>query len=167
MFQKGEYIVCGSSGICEVTDITTVDVDGISKSKLYYALVPCRQKSGRLLIPVDTDKTVIRKIISKEDAMALIDDLPNLEEIWNANDKMREFKYKECIRSCDCQEWLRVIKTLYLRQKERIAEGKRITVTDERYLKLAEEYLYSELSVLLGVDEHDVGHMVKERLREK
>lgn len=27
MFQKGDYIVYGSTGVCEVMDVTTVDVE--------------------------------------------------------------------------------------------------------------------------------------------
>ena len=31
MFEKGEYIVYGTSGVCEVTDIKNMDLKGIPK----------------------------------------------------------------------------------------------------------------------------------------
>jgi len=33
MFEKGEFIVYGSTGVCEVKDITTLDMKGASKNK--------------------------------------------------------------------------------------------------------------------------------------
>ena len=36
MFEKGEYIVYGHNGICEVEDITHLNLSGVDKGKLYY-----------------------------------------------------------------------------------------------------------------------------------
>ena len=47
--------------------------------------------------------------------------------------------------------WISIIKTLYFRKKERIAQGKKITSLDERYLKATENELYSELSLILEI----------------
>ena len=38
MFQKGDYIVYGSTGVCEVMDVTTVEMTGVEKDRLYYIL---------------------------------------------------------------------------------------------------------------------------------
>lgn len=153
MYQIGDFVVYGRTGICEVTDITTMKMAGIPKDKLYYILTPWKDKGGKIFTPVDNEKVVIRTVISKEEAIGLLNRIPSIEELWIPNEKMREAMYKESIRKCDCEELIKIIKTLYIRKQERIAQGKKITTTDERYLKMAEGSLYSELSIVLGIPE--------------
>lgn len=164
MFEKGEYVVYGSTGVCEVMDITTMDLEGVPKDRLYYVLHPYAQKDGRIFIPVDNEKNVIRRILSKKEADNLIDDIPNIDGFWISNDKLREVKYKECIRSCECREWIRIIKTLYLRKQERLANGKKITAIDSRYFKQAEENLYSELSISLNIPKEEMEKYITDKI---
>lgn len=44
-----------------------------------------------------------------------------------------------------CGNLVKIIKNMYLRRQERISSGKKATVLDDRYFKLAEDKLYSEL----------------------
>lgn len=164
MFEKGAYIVYGTTGVCEVTDIKKMDMRGIPKDKLFYVLTPYNQKGSTVFTPVDSTKTVMREVLSKEQALELIDSMPEIEELYFANEKVREEKYKECVRSCDCEQYIRVIKTLYLRREEKLAQGKKFAATDERYLKVAEENLYSELSIALGMSKKEVQNYIEEKL---
>ena len=127
-------------------------------------LHPYAQKDGRIFIPVDNEKNVIRRILSKKEADNLIDDIPNIDGFWISNDKLREVKYKECIRSCECREWIRIIKTLYLRKQERLANGKKITAIDSRYFKQAEENLYSELSISLNIPKEEMEKYITDKI---
>lgn len=164
MFEKGSYVIYGNSGVCEVVGVTTMDIEGISKDRLYYILKPYEQKSGTIYAPVDGTKTVLRHIISNEEANALIDDIPNIEDLWVANERQREEKYKECIRSCQCRDLVKIIKTLYMQKKRRNAQGKKATATDERYMKMAEESLYSELSMALGIPKTDMVQYISDKI---
>ncbi|MCX4321156.1 MAG: CarD family transcriptional regulator, partial [Lachnospiraceae bacterium] len=65
---------------------------------------------------------------------------------------------------CDCRDWIKIIKTLYQRKRERLARGKKTTAMDERYLRMAEENLYSELSLVLGVPREDMEDYITQRL---
>ena len=69
---------------------------------------------------------------------------------------MRDDSYKKAMKSCDLRQWVQVIKALLLRKEEREANGKKVTVTDERYMKLAEDGLYSELSLVMGKDREEI-----------
>ena len=156
MFEKGELIIYGNTGVCRIVNITTPDIKGIPKGKLYYELQPYYQKEGKIFTPVDNDKVVMRKILTKKEAKRLLDDIPEIETLYVENDKMREMQYKECVRSGQCREWIKIIKTLYLRKMKRISQGKHITATDEKYLKQAEDSLYSELSISLDIPKNDM-----------
>ena len=68
MYEVGDLIVYGRTGICEVTEITTLKMNGVPKDKLYYILRPVREKHGKVFTPVDNEKIVMRKVISKEEA---------------------------------------------------------------------------------------------------
>ncbi len=167
MFEKGEYIVYGNSGVCQVEDITTMEMKGVPGDRLFYVLTPSGQKGGKIFTPVDNEKTSMRRVMNEEEASRLIDEIPGIEELWISNEKLREAQYKECMKSCDCKEWIRIIKTLYLRKRARNAQGKRITSTDEKYLRMAQEYLYSELEIPLGIPRAKMEEYIAERIRER
>lgn len=61
--------------------------------------------------------------------------------------KGREQKYKEVVKIAEPELLLSIIKTTYLRKKDRLEKGKKTTTADEKYLKLAEDLVFSELCV--------------------
>ncbi len=167
MFEVGEYIVYGVKGVCRVDDITHIDISGADKNRLYYVLTPIGESAGKIYAPTDNQKVMMRRIISKEEADRLIDELPQIELLWVPDDKQREAKYKEALNTCDYRAWVSIVKTLYVRKQERVAQGKKITALDERYMRTAENELYSELSLTLGIPKNEMENYIKERLEEK
>lgn len=164
MFEIGEYIVYGSKGVCQVEDITNVDIPGASKDRMYYVLRQLENGTGKIYVPTDNDKIVMRRVITKEAAEDLIRRMPEIDQLWIDDDKKREAMYKEAIRTCDYNEWVRMIKTLYFRKKERTAQGKKVTALDEKYLKAAENELYSELSLILEIPKAEVLTYIREQI---
>lgn len=156
MFNIGDYIVYGINGICKVADITHPDIMGVDNDKLYYVLVPEKAKGSKLFCPTDNEKIMIRKVISKNEAKQIINESKDIEPLVISNERMRDNSYKDIMKSGDCRQWVKIIKTLYLRKSEREATGKKITATDERYLKMAEEDLYSELALATGGEKEQI-----------
>lgn len=115
---------------------------------------------------MENEKSRMRQLISKEEAMALIDEIPHMEGLWISNDKQREEAYKECIRSHECRACMQVMKTFYARKQERTAQGKKITATDERYFKQAEDSLYAELAITLDIPKEKMGDYIARRVEE-
>lgn len=167
MFEVGEYIVYGVKGVCRVEDITHIDISGADKNRLYYVLTPIGESTGKIYAPTDNQKVMMRRIISKEEADRLIDELPQIELLWVPDDKQREAKYKEALNTCDYRAWVSIVKTLYLRKQERVAQGKKITALDERYMRTAENELYSELSLTLGIPKSEMENYIRDRLEQK
>ena len=147
-------------------EITTMEMDGVSKERLFYVLSPFAQSGGKIFTPVDSQKTLMRSVLSRDEAVHLIDEIPDIEELWITNEKQREEKYKDCMKSCDCREWIKIIKTLYLRKRERTAQGKKVTTTDEKYLRMAEDYLYSELSIPLEIPKEEMEQYITDRIEQ-
>ena len=164
MFDKGQYIIYGIRGVCEVMDITTIDRPGGPQGKLYYVLRPYYHQDSKIVTPVDSDKTVIRPLLTREEALELIDRIQDVQEMEVTEDKQREERYKEALKTCDCRVWVSMIKALYLRRKDRIEQGKKMTDLDERYFKTAEENLYSELALSLGMSRDEMVDYIKGRV---
>lgn len=167
MFEKGDYVVYGTRGVCLIRDIAPVDLPGVDRDRLYYIMCPVQGGSGTVYLPIDSTKAVIRRVMSEQEARQLIDDIPRIEQLRVEDDKNREASYKEAMRSCSSRAWVSVIKTLSLRKRERIAAGKKITALDERYLKAAEQELYGELSVALGIPRDEMESYIQDHMGKK
>lgn len=165
MFQKGDYVVCGNNGICVVENVTTLNMTNIPKDSLYYILKPVYAESSKVYIPVNNHKAVIRPALTKKEVHDLIARIPSLELIWVENEKQREHTYKECMRNNNCEDFVRIIKTLYLRKKDRQLKGQKVIGLDDRYLKMAEDLLYGELAVALGIEKKDVQAYITEGIK--
>ena len=127
-------------------------------------LAPYGDGKGKIYAPTDNEKVTMRKVITKTEAEQLIKEMPAIEELWVTDEKMRELKYKEALKTCDYRAWISIIKTLYCRKQQRISQGKKITSLDERYLKAAENELYSELSLTLGIPKNEMERYINEQL---
>ena len=85
MYKKGEYVIYGSSGVCQVGDVTTLNLDNVPKDREYYVLFP-KNNGGTIYVPVDVASTKMRKVITKEDAQALIEKIPAIQPIEISNE---------------------------------------------------------------------------------
>ena len=164
MFKKVECIVYGSTGICEVLDVTTMDMAGTLNDKLYYILQPYHKKGSEIFTPVDNKRIVMRSIISMNEAKMLLDEIDSLGEFKVSNEKFREDSYKQCVRGCNSRDMMKMIKTLHQRKHDRLVRGKSFPSTDERYLKMAEENLFSELALAMETDKEKIGEYIREKL---
>lgn len=160
-FQPGDYVVYGCKGVHKILDRTMLAMSGSDNRHEYYVMQPCEKPEGSVYAPVDTEKTHMRKIMTREEARQLILSALELEVLELHNRKQLEEACKASIRGCMPEELLRVIKTLHLRKMERLQQGKKMTLTDLHYLEQAEGILYTELSITLGIPKTDIPDYMK------
>ena len=108
----------------------------------------------------------MRRVISKEEAEELIREIPQIEGLWIGSEKQREEKYKEMHEKLQMCRMGADHPNLYQRKMSRLKQGKKITVTDERYLRMAEGNLYSELSIALGIPESGMEAYITNQINE-
>ena len=152
MYQIGELVQYGTSGVCKVEEIVQ-GVPGLQKDTQCYLLIPVSKREEKIYTPVDNDKVKMRRILSSEEVKELMGKASQIESLTIANEKQCESIYREELYSVDCYRWLSLLKTLYARKAARVAAGKKITATDERYLKSVEERLKEELNLVIGQEE--------------
>ena len=163
MFKVGDLVVYGNNGVCRVDSIGPSALSGADSSKDYYYLTPYYSGKCRIMIPCDNDRIVLRALITKEEANALIDDLDSIDALVIPDEKSREQTYKNAIRGCDCREMFSLIKTIYIRKQTRLSEGKKVTSSDEKYFLIAEDKLYGELAVALGIEKNDIKDYIRSK----
>lgn len=166
-FLVNDAIVYGRHGVCQVTQIGEISMSMAERHKLYYTLRPVYGNDVLIYVPVNRAEGMMRPVISREEALELIRDIPQIECVWIANEKDRELQYKEILRMCDCRELVRMIKSLYQRKKERVQQGKKMTVVDEKYFHQAQDQLYEELAYALEMEKEKVLPFIKDSLMQK
>lgn len=164
MFKVGEYIVYGCKGVCLIEEITHIDIPGSNKDRLYYVLAPYGDGKGKIYAPTDNEKVTMRKVITKSEAEQLIKEMPSIEELWVTDEKKRELKYKEALKTCRLPSLDQHHQNTILPKTAENCTGKKITSLDERYLKATENELYSELSLTLGIPKNEMERYINERL---
>ncbi len=150
MYLKGDFVVKANTGVCVVEDILLRRLTEESDEKQYYCLAPIADSRSKVFVPVDSEKTNLRKAMNHDEAEAFIHTIPDIEVKWIESDKVREQEYKNAMRSNDPKALVAIIKNLYFRNKDRLEHGKKITAIDDRYFKLAENALYSEIAHALN-----------------
>ena len=163
MFSVGDYVVYGSNGVCRITEVGPMDLPGVSKDKLYYTMTPCYIRDSSLFTPIDNDRVVIRPVMTKDEAESFVESIKDIDGITIKEEKRRELEYKEAVLSCDPEVLVGIIKTIYERMAARIAKGKKVTSSDSKYFHIAEDSLYGELAISLGMEKDQVKDYVHEQ----
>ena len=165
MYQTGELILYGSTGVCRVEDVISRKVDRTGPERLYYILAPLYQ-SGTITTPVDNGKVFTRPVITRDEAMELIDQIPHIqaEAYHNQNLQQLENHYKTAMEDHDCLSLLRLTMSTYRKKQEREAKKLKFGAVDRRYMERAEDLLYGELAVALDIARDSVGQFIAQRL---
>lgn len=152
MFKVNDVVVYGVHGVCEILGIENQKTGGVIKK--YFVLKPKNDSGATLYVPTWNEKALakIRKVMTKQEVDALIDSMPDKRPTWIASEKDRKEAYKNILASGDQSAIISMVQALYLRKKERENEGKRLLMSDEYFMKDAEQLLYNEWQYVLNVD---------------
>lgn len=145
-------IVMYKRDVCKIKDIKTNNLNG---SK-YYVMVPLTDDSLIIDTPVENRLGYIKDLISLEEVKSLINEIPNLEPFDNLDNKNIEMYYKNAIYNGSHKDLIRVIKSSYIRNENRIKNNKKTSEKDNKYFQMAEKYLYTEFGVVLNMSFDEV-----------
>ena len=159
MYKIGDYVVY-KRDVCKVVDYKEKHINDND----YYSLVLVFDDTLRINVRVNSG--FIRNVLSKNEVEAIIDNIVNVDVI-DIPDKMIENEYKRLLHDGGYEGLIKIIKTTYLRNEDRLNNKKKISEKDDNYFKLAEKYLYSELSVSLGMEFDEFKKYVIDKLKEK
>ncbi|HJB91308.1 MAG TPA: CarD family transcriptional regulator [Candidatus Eisenbergiella merdigallinarum] len=168
MYRKGDYVIYGCKGVCQIREVTTLNMEGIPKDRLYYEMQLVSDPGSTIFTPVEHEgsRSVMRPLLSEDEARDLLRKIPELEEEWIRDDRAREAHYRDAVNHGDAEAMLSLIRQLQLRRRARIEQGKKLPVMDSRYLKTAQDNLFQEFSIVLDASREKVESYVAERIRQ-
>lgn len=155
----GDYVVYRRD-LCEIVDIK----EKYFNNKDYYILVPVRDKTLKLSVPVENEN-LIRDLISVQEINDLISSIPQIEPIDIQNRNV-EIEYQKLLQTGKHEDLIRIIKTTYLRNQDRINNHKKVGEKDNHYFNLAEMYLYTELAQVLNMDYDSTKEYIIKKVKE-
>lgn len=163
MFKVNDYVVHGSTGVCQITDITKVKYNGSDEVE-YYVLHPIYNNKMTIKTPVNNPKVLMREVITKDDVLLLIATMSEKETVWIDDVRQRNEFFKAALRTGKIEELAKIIKTINLEKKEKSIVGKKLTNTDEDIMKIAEKQLYEEFAIALNISPDEVGSYILEHI---
>lgn len=140
MYQVNDYIVY-KRNVCKIVDIKD------SNNLKYYVLCPLDDSSLKIQIPINT--SIVRPIITEEEMVKLLKIMPSVSTI-DVDDKLIEIEYKKLMASDDILDLVKIIKTTYLKNQERLSKNRKVRDKDVYYFNKAERCLYNEFSLVLN-----------------
>ena len=166
MFQKGERIVYGSIGVCEVADIQLFQFAG-TEEKEYYVLLPLHI-TGEILIPTDTSM-FMRPIMTSQEVKCLIDQIPTIQAEPYFCSALTELSqhYERAIHSHSSADLVALAMSIYAKRKIRADNKQKTGLIDEKYLKRAEDLIFHELSAVLEIPRDEVPGYIASRVNSR
>ena len=158
MFDIGDFVVY-KKDVCKIVGIKEKYYKDID----YFSLEPVFDDTLKIDVPKNSN--LLRSVLSKKEVEEIINRIPLISYI-DLNDKMLENEYKKLLHEGGYDGLIKIIKTTYLRNNDRINSKKKISEKDETYFNLAEKYLYNEFAVSLGISPEEAKEYVINKVNE-
>lgn len=155
MFKVNDYVKY-KNDVCVISNIK--EIRGFN----YYTLAPIQDTSLIVNLPVDTN--LVKPLIEYNDAIKMIDDLPNLSVLNMTNDKALEQTYRKLLLSDETIDLFTIVKTAFLRNKKRNDSGRKLGSVDSHYYEEARKKLLLELSIVMHLDEDKIENILIEQI---
>ena len=126
MYQVGDLIVYGGTGVCRV-----MEVGPQTGGRLYYTLEPV-YGSCRIFTPVENSKVLMRPIVTRQEAERLIDEIPAIQPEAYYNKVLRELTehYDTILKTYNCGELLKLTMSIYAKKQEAETQKRRLGAVD-------------------------------------
>lgn len=156
MFEIGDYVIY-KKDVCKIIKRKNKYLNEMD----YYVLNSLEDNSLTIEVPVNN--TSLRKPKTKEEIEQIIQQIPFIPTL-NINEKNLENEYKTLLNSENIIDLIKIIKTTYLRNQERLENKKKISDKDNYYFEKAEKYLYNEFSIVLNKTYEDTKQYIIEKV---
>jgi CarD family transcriptional regulator len=166
VYQVGDLVFYGSTGVCKVTGITTRTVE-FRRHLKFYVFKPLYQQNYIILVPVDITKVFMRPIISSSEANRLLDLIPTIGTKAYYNCKLGQLTdhYEAFLKTHECLDLIKLTISIY--NKKRIADHKqqKFGSVDEKYMRRGEDLLFGELAAALDISKNEAAEHVAARIK--
>ena len=161
MFKINESVVHCREGLSTILSVSSIN------GKDYF-LVKTHQASGETIyVPVETANSIIRPILSKEEADEVLKYIKSIEKEFNNNTKQRRDAYKRRLSSGDVNDIAYLYRQLYFydliggENNEEIKLGP----VDIEMLSYAKNMLLDEFAISFKIDRNEIEQFIENRIK--
>lgn len=157
--EKGTYLVHWSGKVCRLEDISVLDFTGTKRE--YLILSPVRDQAEKIYVPAEKQDSMLRPVLSKQEAEALIAQMKEIEPLHIKDEKQRAQEYKTAFYSQNYVNLVKIAKELYQRREERSRIGKTLPSKDAQMMAMVEKTFEEEMAIALGVEKTEVRRLIE------
>jgi len=169
MFQAGQVVAYGATGVCKVESITNMSMSrsGVGKQD-YYVLRPLASPSCVTYVPVANERLTarMRPVLTKAEIEAMMNAIHGESLQWIGDPRQRSEQFGAILAQGLTPDLLKLIGCMYLEKRACTDRGKRFSMADERLLQAAERVVGEEFSYALQINARDVSAYIAAHLKE-
>ena len=153
MFQVGDAVSYGTSGVCTIADKKHMKLAG--QPCECYILQPVYDSTMKICVPCNSKVLLeqMRALPSKQEILELLHEPAPEHE---PDPEVRKERYRQTLQSGDRHALLRMIRDIYTERKNRHAAGKQLSSYEDTALREAQNILHSEVAYTMGIDPREV-----------
>lgn len=154
----GATVVYSGNGVCKISEISSISF-GHERPEKYYVLKPLFvRQDTTFYVPLKNDKLIslIKPVLTKAEALLLMDNIPNISPCWIEERNIRKDEYQSILNGGSREEIISIIKAITLHKRKLSESGKTLNMQDEKLLRDAEHRMNAEFAVALDEDIDDV-----------
>jgi len=164
VFCKGDTVIYGANGVCEIDGITSQSFCG--ETREYYVLRSVYCAGETVFVP--TDSAALTGKMYPALTPAEIDDLltalPRTAPAWIESDEERKVRFAEILTSGDRKALIGMVRALHDHKIQQEKRGKKLHLADERCYREGEKLLHEEFAHVLQIPPAQVADYIRERL---
>lgn len=168
MFQIGEIVAYGATGVCTIEDIRLMSMSrsGVKKQE-YYVLKPMATPTCLTYVPVSSPMTErMRRVLSASQIDAMLDAVREQRIDWIEDARQRAEVFGGIVSSGLTERLLLLIGCLYAEKKTCYGQGRRFSAADDRLLCSAERVVSEEFAYSLQIRPNQVTAYIAQRLNQ-
>lgn len=164
MYQVGDQVLYGIHGVCGIIGLEHRHLD--RKKVEYYVLEPIRQPGSRFYVPTQNPAAVkkLQRVLTGPELEALLSSEEARMDTWIPDENQRKLRYRDIINAGDRAALLSMIGTLYRQKKLQEMAGRKFHQCDENFLRDAQKLLESEFSLVLNIQQSQIGDYLQSKL---
>ena len=164
LFQKGDRVVYGTSGIFQIEEIGPIDFG--APDQPYFTLRPLSDKGSLTFVPCNNQTLTarLRHPLTREEIEKILRSHLDTPLDWDGDRKTRLAAFRDILTEGDPTELLSLIRCLLLQKKALEGSSRRLSLSDSETLQVALHSIHSEISLSLGIAPDDVPDYILSRL---
>ena len=164
VFRKGDTVIYGANGVCEIDEITTQSFCG--EDREYYVLRSVYCAGETVFVPTDNAALTgkMYPALTRDEIDGLLNGLPADAPAWIESDEERKVRFAEILTSGDRKALIGMVRALHDHKIQQEKRGKKLHLADERCYREGEKLLHEEFAHVLQIPPDQVADYIRERL---